>query len=242
LQDIELIHDADDERKLLSGAVRDAYDGVTPVRVLEAGCGKRWALDTEPVPLEITGVDIDAAAIRLRREKHSDIAHEIVGDLRTVELPPSAFDVAYSSYVLEHVAGAEGVLDRLIDALVPGGLLVVRVPDGKSVYGFFVRHSPHRVHVKYKRYIDRKPNAGKPGYAPYPTVYDDVVSVSGLQGFAAKRGLTIERAYATDHYLNVFHGLRSLAEWGIRLVGRLSGGQLSSDHANIGFVMRKPRA
>jgi SAM-dependent methyltransferase len=214
LQEIELIHDDVDERKLLSGAVRDAYNGINPVRVLEAGCGKRWALDTEPVPLEITGVDIDPNAMRLRREEHGDIHREIVGDLRTVELPPSAFDVAYSSYLLEHVAGAEGVLGRLIDALAPGGLLVVRVPDGKSVYGFFVRHSPHWVHVKYKRYIERKPNAAKPGHSPYPAVYDDVVSISGLQGFAAKRGLTIERASATDHYLDVFRGLRPLAEWG----------------------------
>src|SRR5262245_44434870 len=136
--------------RLLADVVRDAHDGVRPVRVLEAGCGKRWHLDTAPVPLEITGVDIDAGAIRVRREQHGDIDHEIVGDLRTVELPRGAFDVAYSSYMLEHVRGAEAVLDRLADSLVPGGALIIRIPDGKSVYGFCVRRSPHRLHVLYK--------------------------------------------------------------------------------------------
>ena len=92
----------------------------------------------------------------------------------------------------------------------------------------------------YKRYIERKPNAGKPGYAPFPTVYDDVVSLSGLERFADGHGLTIELAYGTDYYLNVFRTLRPLAERAVRLGGWLSGGRLSSTHANIGLVLRKP--
>ncbi|HEX5250979.1 MAG TPA: hypothetical protein VFW14_15045 [Gaiellales bacterium] len=103
----------------------------------------------------------------IRRETHGDIDHEIVGDLRTV--------------------------DRLADALVPGGVLIVRVPDGKSAWGFAAQRSPHRLHVLYKRHVDRKPNAGKPGYAPFPTVHDDVVSLSGMCRFAGARGLAIER-------------------------------------------------
>jgi SAM-dependent methyltransferase len=241
-QRLELIHSKADEMRLLSDAVRAAYDGVRPVRVLEAGCGKRWHLDTAPVPLEITGVDIVESVMRIRREEHGDIQHEIVGDIREVDLPQAAFDVAYTSYLLEHVDGAELVLDRLVAALAPGGVLIVRVPDGESVYGFGVRRSPHRLHVLYKRHVERKPNAGKPGYAPFPTVYDDVVGESGLRDYAAAHGLTVERAYGTDFYLNAFRALRRPAELGIKLVGKLSGGKLSSDHANIGFVMRKPAA
>ena len=58
--------------RLLAAVVRDAHDGARPVRILEAGCGKRWHLDTTPVPLEITGVDIDANVMRIRREQHGD--------------------------------------------------------------------------------------------------------------------------------------------------------------------------
>lgn len=240
MPDLEVIHNMSDEMTRLAAVVRDEHDGVHPVRVLEAGCGKRWHLDTSPVPLEITGVDIDASVMRIRREQHGDIDHEIVGDLRTVDLPRSAFDVAYSSYLLEHVAGAEAVLERLTDALVPGGVLIVRVPDGESVYGFCTRHSPHRLHVLYKRHIERKPNAGKPGYAPFPTVYDNVVSLSGLRRFADEHGLTVELAYGNDYYLDAYRALRPLAERMIRFVGWLSRGRLSSSHANIGFVLRKP--
>ena len=236
MHDLELINSKAEEMRLLAAVVRDAHDGARPVRILEAGCGKRWHLDTTPVPLEITGVDIDANVMRIRREHHGDIDHEIVGDIRTVDLPRSAFDVAYSSYMLEHVAGAETVLDRLFDSLVPGGVLIVRVPDGESVYGFCVRHSPHRLHVMYKRYIERKPNAGKPGYAPFPTVYDDVVSLSGLQRFADGHGLTIELAYGTDYYLNVFRTLRPLAERAVRL-----GGWLSAWPAELDPRKHRPR-
>ena len=42
-------------------------------------------------------------------------------------------------------------------------------------------------------------------------------------GFAAERGLTIERAYTTDHYLNVFRGLRPMAEWGFAWSGGCPG-------------------
>jgi hypothetical protein len=60
-----------------------------------------------------------------------------------------------------------------------------------------------------------------------------------LQRFADGHGLTIELAYGTDYYLDVYLPLRPVAERLVRLVGWLSGGRLSSDHANIGLVLRK---
>jgi hypothetical protein len=35
------------------------------------------------------------------------------------------------------------VLGRLIPAIRPGGLLLLRIPDRDSVYGFATRHSPY---------------------------------------------------------------------------------------------------
>ena len=43
----------------------------------------------ENVPLHITGVDTDEEAMHIRRERNGDLDVEIVGDLRTVELPSS---------------------------------------------------------------------------------------------------------------------------------------------------------
>lgn len=239
---IDLLRVPENERSLLTEALRGAQLDDQPLRVLEAGCGKRWLLRPDGVALHITGVDTDAAALRIRREQQHDLDSEIVGDLRSVPLPEAAFDVVYCSYVLEHVAGAEQVLDRFVPALRPGGRLIVRVPDGESVYGFLTKHSPHRVHVLYKRYVERKPNAGKPGYAPYPTVYDPVVSVRGLRSWAAAHQLEVVEEYATNFYLRVFGPFERFVALGLRLIARLSGGRLSATHNNIGFVLVKPPA
>lgn len=224
----------------MTEAIVSARSGSEPIRVLEAGCGKQWPYRPDNIALHITGVDTDPEALRIRREVRGDLDAEVLGDLRSVSLTPGSFDLVYCSYVLEHVAGAESVLDRLAKTLRPGGRLIVRVPDGESVYGFLTKHSPHRVHVLYKKYIEHKPNAGKPGYAPYPAVYDPVVSVRGLRRWAQQQGLAIEREYATNFYLRAFGPLERLAAAAVALLGRMSRGRLSAEHNNIGFVMVKP--
>lgn len=168
-------------------SIRHASDGAEPIRILEAGCGQRWPFEGSDLPVHITGVDLNADALRIRRHVSGDLDEMIIGDLRTVDLPAGRFDVAYCSFVLEHVSGAEMVLDRLRAALRPGGRLVVRVPDGDSVYGFFVRHSPHRAHLLYRRYVAGFREAGQPGFGPYPTVYDSVVSVQSGVGRSTRR-------------------------------------------------------
>lgn len=210
------------------------------VRVLEAGCGNRWSLTPPSAAVHITGVDTDAEALRIRREVQGDLDEEIHGDLRTVALPAESFDVVYCSYVLEHVAGAEAVLDRFVASLRPGGRLIVRVPDGDSVYGFLTKHSPHRVHVLYKRYIERYPNAGKPGYAPYPTVYDEVVTLRGLRAWAERNGLAVLHEDGTNLYLRVFGPLRPVVSAVLHGIAALSGGRLSASHNNVCMIFQKP--
>jgi SAM-dependent methyltransferase len=211
-----------------------------PVRILEAGCGKRWVLTPRTDQVHITGIDLDAVALRLRREVYGDLDEEILGDLRTVVLPSDWFDVVYCSYVLEHVAGAEAVLDRFVAALRPGGRLIVRVPDGDSVYGFLTKHSPHRAHVWYKRYVEHNADAGKPGHAPYPTVYDEVVTLRGLRAWAGRRRLHVLHEYGTNQYLRYFGRLRPVAAAAVRAIAACSTGRLSASHNNICLVFQKP--
>jgi SAM-dependent methyltransferase len=236
----EYVTDRQYERRLLSRHVAESRQEPGPVRVLEAGCGQHWELHTDGAQLHITGVDLDAEAMRIRREQRGDLDVAILGDLRTVDLPPSAFDLVYCSYVLEHVPDAEAVLDRLVHATRPGGRIIVRVPDRDTVYGFFVRHSPHRVHVLYKRYVEGYVDAGKPGHAPYPVVYDDVVSVRGLRTFADSRGLEVVEEYGTNYVLQHFRQLGPVVDVVLRGIGRLSGGRLIATHNNIGVVLRRP--
>jgi SAM-dependent methyltransferase len=234
---LSILATGQEERALLSRSIA----GVTarPVRVLEAGCGQQWPIDVDGVDLHITGVDTDAEAMRIRAAEHGDIDEEIVADLRSVELPEASFDVVYCSFVLEHVHGAEGVLDRLVEATKPGGRLIIRIPDGSTVFGFMAKHSPFRVHVLYKRYIEGFKEAGKPGHAPYPTVYDEVVSRRGMRAYAARKGLDVVEEYGRNHYLNVFGKAKFLAGAVVRLVSLVSMGRLAATHNNIGLVLSR---
>jgi SAM-dependent methyltransferase len=220
----------------LAEAIADtARDGT--VRMLEAGCGQRWDIDVPGVTLAITGVDLDRDAMQLRLEREGDLDDWIVGDLRTVPLPDATFDVAYCSYLLEHVSGAENVLDRLVATLRPGGRLIVRVPDGDSVYGWGAKHAPFRLQVAYKRWIEGYPDAGKPGHAPYPVVYDPVISLRGLRGYAASRGLRIVAEMASNTYVSgTFKRAAPAAQAVLNGVAALSKGRLTATHNNLAMI------
>ena len=206
------------------------------IRILEAGCGRRWSLDLTGVRFSLTGVNINSDCMKARH----DLDCQIVGDLRSVELDPDAYDVAFCSFVLEHVEGAEQVLTRLIAALKPGGVLLLRIPDRDSAYGFMARHSPHRLHVLFKRYIQGNKNAGKPGYGPFPVAYDPVVSWHGIVNFCNVYGLEITDALSSDFYLRSLGAYSMPARFALRLVAILSIGRLTDTYINIAVVVRKP--
>jgi SAM-dependent methyltransferase len=208
------------------------------IRILEAGCGRRWSLDLAGVNFHLVGVDLNANAMRLRTEV-GDLHEAITGDLRTINLPAESYDVAFSSFVLEHVEGAQQVLDRLVAAVRPGGLLLVRIPDRDSVYGFITRHSPHWLHVQYKRHIRRIKQAGTPGWGPFPTVYDKVVSWQGMKAYCASHGLEIVDACSSNYFLRVFGPFAGVVDGGLRMVAMLSFGRLTARHSNLALVIRK---
>jgi hypothetical protein len=51
-------------------------------------------------------------ALRIRRDETKDLDEAIVGDLRTADFGQRTFDVIFNSYVLEHVPGAQQVLEN----------------------------------------------------------------------------------------------------------------------------------
>jgi SAM-dependent methyltransferase len=210
------------------------------VRILEAGCGRRWNLDLAGVDFHVTGIDLSAESMRMRLEEAGDLDEAIVGDLRAVSLTPGSYDVVFSSFVLEHVEGAEAVLDRLVPAIRPGGLLLLRIPDRDSVYGFVTRHSPHWLRVQYKRRILGAKQAGRPGYGPFPPVYDRIVSWRGMTGYCVSRGLEIVDAYSSNFYLRSLGRFAGVADRGLRSAASCTLGRLAADHNNLVFVIRNP--
>jgi SAM-dependent methyltransferase len=207
-----------------------------PLQILEAGCGRRWPLRLDGVRYTLTGVDLDEPGLEARKHQERDLDEAILGDLRTVELEGDRFDAIYSSYVLEHIDGAERVLDNFVRWLKDGGLILLMIPDRDSVWGFVTRITPFWFHVAFKRYAQRDPNAGKPGYAPFPTHHDRVVSRRGIREYCRTHGLTVKHEHA-----RVFEPKRArlLIRAATKLIGWLSLGRLESRHSDVIFVLEK---
>lgn len=230
-----------DERAQLSAWVLEHGRTLGRLDILEAGCGLAWHLELDDLPFHLTGVDSDAAALA-QRKAAGDLDEAVLGDLRTVEFEPGSFDVVYNSFVLEHIEGAEQVLDHFVSWTRPGGILVLRFPDRDSSFGFVTRMSPHWFHVLYKRWIQGDPDAGKPGHAPFPTSYDPVVSLGGFRDHCRRRGLEIveEWSYPVEAQSSRF-AMQVVAK-AARVLGALSFGRLEGGRAWLTYVVRVPAA
>ena len=124
------------QRSVLSSFLKEYFHNSDKVKILEAGCGKKWNLNLEGIDYELTGVDISKEALEIRKYQQQDLDIIITGDLRTIELNNAKYDVVYCSNVLEHINGAEKVLDKLFRWIKPNGFLLLLTPDKDTVFGF----------------------------------------------------------------------------------------------------------
>jgi SAM-dependent methyltransferase len=205
--------------------------GTEELRILEAGCGRRWPMNLEGVSYQLVGVDLDAEALASRKRDVGDLDQAIVADLCRIDFRVASFDVIYSAFVLEHVCGAEPLLKKFIRWLKPGGLLVLQFPDRASVYGFCTRITPFWLHVYYKRYFSPMGNAGRPGFGPYPTYHDNVISRTAFRNFAADNRLQMKEEWG-------FGVLPPMQQKFSELLSILSFRKLASNHINLCYVLQ----
>jgi SAM-dependent methyltransferase len=133
-------------------------------RVLDAGCG--YTLPTElPPHARLVGLDISPEALA----KHERLDEAIVGDIETYPVPDDEFDVILCWTVLEHLEHPRSAFENLARAVKPGGLLVIGVPNVWSLKGIVTHLTPYRFHVWLYRHLLGQPEAGTPGFGPYPT-------------------------------------------------------------------------
>ncbi|WP_243726203.1 class I SAM-dependent methyltransferase [Actinomadura rubrisoli] len=130
------------------------------IHILEAGCGWGGGLDLGDRECQVTGVDLESPELRAHTCERTDLDTWHLGDLRTVPMPPRAYDVVHASYLVERVPNAELVLDRFVAALKPGGLLLVHLRDRNTAYGFLDRHLPRWIRASGRR------RRARPGRAP----------------------------------------------------------------------------
>jgi SAM-dependent methyltransferase len=234
---LRLLPDAADRHALVCRYIARHARPEAPLEVLEAGCGRQWPLMLGDLRFRLTGIDLDADALEHRRTVKRDLDVAVVGDLRTIELPASRFDVIYCAFVLEHVASAAQVLENFARWLRPGGLLVMQFPDRDSAFGFVARHTPFWMHIAYHRYVLGRREAGRPGHAPYPTVYDPALSRAAIHEYCRRRSLRVCEELAFG-----FGAPRPVSLAGSAAVSALSLGRLAWRHNNLLFIIEKPAA
>jgi SAM-dependent methyltransferase len=211
-----------------------------PLAILEAGCGQCWLIDLAGLEYRLTGIDLDPAALELRKDRFRDLDDAICGDLCLVELPEDSFDVVYSSFVLEHIPRADLALANFVKWLKPGGVLILRLPDPASARAFLARVLPYRLHVWYFRFVYGDKNAGKPGHAPYPTFYHPLIRRESLCNFLHSRGMSVLGCYGDGFRREGANWLQRFIFRGlVRVTALLSFGQLTADHIDLLYVATK---
>jgi SAM-dependent methyltransferase len=201
--------------------------------VLVAGCAHDEPLDLEPMEARATGADVEHPVIRGVLEERADLVAWSLGDLRCVPLQPRAYDVIHLSFLLERVDHAELVFDRLLQALRPGGLVLLRMRDRKSAYGLLDRLTPSWL----RRLLWRSLVApGTPG--PLPVVYEPLASSEAMHAFCLSRGLMI---IDDERVISGPARARWLGSAAVTMIDRLTGGRCTSSHDEITMVIRKPQ-
>ncbi len=156
--------------------------------MLQAGCSTASGtldvskLRADGYELIITPVDHDDDVVRAAVGEQLSEPACTLGDLRTVPLPPRSFDVVHCAMLLDRIRHAELVLDRFVDALKPGGLLLLQIGDRDCAAGFLDRRLP----VSLRAAAWRGTHPGQPG--PYPAICEPLVSSRGIQSYVLRHG------------------------------------------------------
>lgn len=97
---------------------------VRPATLLELGCGAGEFLRKAATAVNYSlGVDINPDALEVARKKGLNVRQEDIEKLQ------EKFDMIVMFEVLEHLQSPSQILQALADALNPGGVLVVSVPN-----------------------------------------------------------------------------------------------------------------
>jgi SAM-dependent methyltransferase len=210
-----------------------------PVRVLEAGGGSTTRVQIPGASYVV----IDISPEQLARNTYAD--EKLLGDLQTFDYGPARFDVALFWDVLEHLKEPGEALKRAAAAIKPRGLIVIKGPILRSLKGLTTKLTPHWVHVAFYRLILKQENAGKPGYAPFPTEHAGDADPEALAAALETAGFQTE--LFDRHITNQVDQLKRRAPpayWLYRILSLvirgLTGGRYGGLETDFVLVMRRP--
>ncbi|MFS2013008.1 class I SAM-dependent methyltransferase [Azospirillum sp. CT11-132] len=111
-------------------AIRAMLPDLVGRRVVDLGCGfgwvSRWMRDQGAA--SVLGFDLSENMIRRARANTVDPEIEYrIADIEVMELPPAAFDFAYSALTFHYIRDFQRLVKMVHQALVPGGRLVFTI-------------------------------------------------------------------------------------------------------------------
>jgi SAM-dependent methyltransferase len=222
--------------------VLDRYVG-PGIAVCEVGCADSiWVPYLIGRGAEVTGLDYSEAGMRRLRESllaRGLSATLLGGDLLGEEpFVGRQFDVVYSLGLVEHFDSESRVVEALVRALRPGGILITVVPNLAGTWGALQRRLDRRVfdlHVVYR-----------------PADLDRIHAAAGLEAVARAEyfgifgPLIMHRPTLAENHpllnrgvMAVLWGLQQLVAWpASMLLGRMADSRWFSSHI-VGVYRRE---
>jgi SAM-dependent methyltransferase len=158
--------------------------------VLDVGCNNGGLLvKLRDRGFEVSGIEMGEAGVRVCRERGLDVTH---GNVEGVDLPNERFATVLLSHVLEHVRTPIEVLRRLRSALVPGGRIVIAVPNARGTCA--------RLFAEHWHGWD----------PPFHLTHFDPQS---LRAVLEKAGYEVTKVYTRGHPEDVTRSLAKLIGW-----------------------------
>jgi len=215
-----------------------AADG-EQVRVLEAGCGSSSKVKM-PNNAWLVGIDISQPQL----DRNTILSEKILGDIQTFELPESGFDLIVCWDVLEHLEKPEAAIENFAHAIAPGGIIILAMPNLRSIKALITKITPHWFHVWAYRHVFGHKSAGRDGNGPFRTLLKPAIAPESLVKLAESNGLVVS-------YLSLYEGpaIRDLRRR-LRLTGpvwsaakffvkALSFGKLDAENTDCIIVLGK---
>jgi 2-polyprenyl-3-methyl-5-hydroxy-6-metoxy-1,4-benzoquinol methylase len=157
---------------MFADSLRQAGFPASRGRLLDVGCGGGDLLDAVAAETgaRATGLDVSERAIARARSRFPE--HDwVVGRIEERALPEKGgFDAAMIVRLLEHLPDPVGDLRTIRKWLLPGGLLLVDVPDGEYFFSrpySILLESPKPILAWLLRLAGRRAPFTKRGFYPY---------------------------------------------------------------------------
>jgi 2-polyprenyl-3-methyl-5-hydroxy-6-metoxy-1,4-benzoquinol methylase len=172
--------------------IKEASEKKNKVNVLEAGCGSASRFDFG-ANAHITGVDISLGQLNANEM----LDEKIHGDIQTIKLEPSSFDIIVCCEVLEHVKKPELALKNFHEFLKEDGIAIIMIPNVWSLKGLLTKYTP----LGFHKWVYK--NVYKYNKVPFPTYLRFTISPHSLKKFQRNNGFILQWSYYRTNWVEI---------------------------------------